>query len=83
MIFVLPPSFAELEERLRRRGTEEEGEIARRLRRAHDEAIAYPEYDYLIINADIMQSLDQLRAIVEAERLKVARLTKDFVPWKP
>jgi len=39
MIFVLPPSFAELEERLRRRGTEEEGEIARRLRRAHDERL--------------------------------------------
>src|SRR6266436_2193907 len=42
-IFVLPPSFAELAERLRGRGTEDEAAIARRLRRAHDEASGYPK----------------------------------------
>jgi guanylate kinase len=82
-IFVLPPSFVELEERLRRRGTESETALAHRLMRAHEEATAYPEYDYLIVNADVMDSIVQLEAIVDAERLKVARLTKDFVPWKP
>jgi guanylate kinase len=81
-VFVLPPSFTELEERLRRRGTESEDAIACRLKRAHDEASAYLDYDYLIINVDIADSLSRLATIVDAERLKVARLAEDFVPWK-
>lgn len=81
-IFVLPPSFAELEQRLRRRGTENEAAIADRLRRAREEARAYPEYDYLIINAAIEESLARLKAVVEAERLRVARLREEFAPWK-
>jgi guanylate kinase len=81
-IFVLPPSFAELEERLRKRATENEAAIAERLRRAREEAQAYPEYDYLIINADVEDSLIRLKAVVEAERLRVTRLREDFAPWK-
>src|SRR5207245_4024541 len=81
-IFVLPPSFSELEERLRRRGTEDEAAIARRLKQAHDEASAYPEYDYLIINDDVGESIARLEALVTAERLKVARLRGEFSPWK-
>ena len=81
-IFVLPPSFAELEERLRRRGTEDESRIQHRLRRAREEARAYSEYDYLIINAQVKVSLARLATIVNAERLKVRRLRSDFAPWK-
>lgn len=81
-IFVLPPTFAVLEQRLRQRGTENEAAIAHRLQRASAEAQAYPEYDYLIINADIDDSLAQLKAVVEAERLRVARLREEFAPWK-
>jgi len=81
-IFVLPPSFAELEERLRRRATEDEAAIARRLRQAHDEASAWPEYDYLIINDNIGDSIARLEAVVKAERLKVGRLREGFAPWK-
>jgi guanylate kinase len=81
-VFVLPPSFDELEERLRRRGTEDEAAIARRLKRARDEASAYPEYDYLIINAEVSDSISRLEAIVNAERLKVERLREEFAPWK-
>jgi guanylate kinase len=80
-IFVLPPSFDELEERLRRRGTEDEVAIARRLKRAQEEASAYPEYDYLIINRDVGDSISRLEAIVSAERLKVERLRAEFAPW--
>lgn len=80
-IFVLPPSFGELEGRLRKRGTETEEAIARRLRRAREEASAYPEYDYVIVNADVAQSLRELAAIVDAERLRVARLREGFAPW--
>jgi guanylate kinase len=80
-IFVLPPSFAELEERLRRRGTEDEAAIERRLLRARDEASAFPEYDYLMINSDLSESLRQLEAVVRAERLRVGRLHPGFTAW--
>ncbi|MFI5352696.1 MAG: guanylate kinase [Candidatus Binatales bacterium] len=81
-IFVLPPGFRELEERLRGRGTEAEPAIAHRLRRAREEARAYPEYDYLIVNADIGESISRLAAVVGAERLRVARLREGFAPWQ-
>ena len=81
-IFVLPPSFDELAGRLRRRGTEDEAAIERRLKRARDEASAYPEYNYLIINAEVGDSIGRLEAIVTAERLRVARLRDGFEPWK-
>lgn len=81
-VFVLPPSFAELEERLRRRGTDSEDSIQRRLKRARSEASCYPEYDYLIINTQVEESLARLEAIVRAERMKVDRLRADFTPWK-
>jgi len=81
-IFVLPPSFAELEHRLRGRATDSEAAIANRLKRAREEAHAYPEYDYLIINSDLEESLKRLRAVVDAERLRVRRLRGEFEPWK-
>lgn len=81
-IFVIPPSFRELEERLRHRGTESEAEIESRLRRAREEAATYPEYDYLVVNYDIGESLSRLEAVVTAERLKVGRLREGFAPWK-
>jgi guanylate kinase len=81
-IFVLPPSFQALEQRLRGRGTETEAAIQHRLRRARDEARAWPEYDYLIINREISDSLARLKAVVEAERMRVGRLARDFAPWK-
>jgi guanylate kinase len=81
-VFVLPPSFAELEGRLRGRATEEESKIQHRLRTARDEAQAYPEYDYLIVNAQLDESVARLETIVNAERLKVGRLRGEFAPWK-
>jgi guanylate kinase len=81
-IFVLPRSFAELAERLRGRGTESPAEITRRLNRARDEASAFPDYDYLIVNVSIAVSLARLAAIVDTERMRVSRLVRGFVPWK-
>jgi guanylate kinase len=81
-IFVLPPSFAALEERLRGRATDSEPSIEHRLTKAREEAQAYPEYDYLIINAEVRDSLARLETIVNAERLRVGRLRGDFAPWK-
>jgi guanylate kinase len=80
-IFVLPPTLEELAGRLRGRATEDESKIQHRLQKAREEAEAYPEYDYLIVNAEISRSVTQLETIVNAERLKVSRL-REFAPWK-
>lgn len=81
-ILVMTPSFEVLEQRLRQRGTETGAAITRRLERAEEEASAYAEYDYLLINDDFGRSLACLRAMVEAERCRVARLREGCVPWK-
>lgn len=62
-IFILPPSLKELEARLRRRGTDADDVIARRLRVAREELRHYAEYDYLIMNEDIDRAFDALRAV--------------------
>ena len=67
---------------MRGRATEDESRIQHRLQKAREEAEAYPEYDYLIVNAEIARSVAQLETIVNAERLKVSRLRGEFAPWK-
>jgi len=66
-VFILPPSLAELESRLRRRATDAEEVIARRLRVARQELKHYAEYDYLIMNDEIDRAYDALRAIYVAQ----------------
>lgn len=75
-LFVLPPSLAELERRLRGRGTDSEEVIARRLAQARDDLGHWSEYDYLVINDQFGSALEDLRAIVRAERLRAARATE-------
>ena len=70
-IFVLPPSFAVLEERLRRRSKDSEAQIQRRLAVAQEEIAAVTEYEYVVINDDVESGVARLRAIVEAERSKL------------
>jgi guanylate kinase len=73
-IFVLPPSRAELERRLRRRssadGVSSEEIIERRLRTASKEIENYSHYGYILVNDKLEESIDKLRAIVESERKK-------------
>lgn len=72
-IFVMPPSLAALEERLRGRGQDSDVVIAGRMARARDELSHYSEYDYLIVNDRFDAALAQLQAIVIAERLRQPR----------
>ena len=72
-IFLLPPSMAELERRLRSRGTDPEDVIADRMRRASDEISHWAEYKYVLVNRDMEACLSEVRAIVQAERLKRTR----------
>jgi guanylate kinase len=82
MIFVLPPTFEDLERRLRGRRTETEDAIQHRLHRAREESRAWPEYDYLIINREVDESLEQLESIVKAERRRTTRLPRGSAAWK-
>ena len=79
-VMVFPPSWEELERRLRDRRTDDETTIARRLGRAREEADALPEYDYFIRNADVADSVTALRAIVAAERARVSRIVVETGP---
>jgi guanylate kinase len=72
-IFVLPPSVADLEERLRTRAQDSTAVIASRMAKAADEMSHWAEYDYVIINKDIEQAFAEVRAILAAERLKRER----------
>ena len=71
-VFILPPSLASLEERLRRRGQDDEATIARRLNAAREEIRHCGQFDYVIINQDFASAVDDLSAIVRASRLRGA-----------
>ncbi len=80
-VFILPPSAQDLEQRLRTRAQDSEEVVRRRMAEASEEIRHYGEYDYIIINQEVEDSLHKLKAILEAERLKRSRLTglADFV----
>lgn len=69
-IFILPPSLATLEERLRKRGTDSEEIIVQRLSEAQQEMSHYGEADYLIFNDDFDRALEELRAVILASRVE-------------
>ncbi|HVS25793.1 MAG TPA: guanylate kinase [Burkholderiales bacterium] len=70
-IFILPPSLAVLEERLRARGQDSMDVIASRLKAAREEMSHVQEFDYVIINEEFGQSVQELICIVHAQRLKL------------
>jgi guanylate kinase len=72
-IYILPPSLAELEKRLRSRGTDSESVIADRMSRAASEISHWGEYDYVLVNDDFDACLEQIRAILGAERHRRSR----------
>lgn len=74
-VFILPPSGAVLEERLRNRNQDPPEVVARRMSAASAEISHWAEYDYVVINADLDQSLDGIRSILAAERLKRERMS--------
>ena len=80
-IFVLPPSIAELDRRLRSRGQDSDAVIAGRMAKSRDEISHWAEYDYVIVNTDIDNAFNQLTTILQAERLRRDRQPQlaDFV----
>jgi guanylate kinase len=72
-IFVLPPSRAELERRIRARGQDSEDEIGRRLERARQEMLNYSSYDFAVINDDLRRATEDVQAIVRGSRCRTAK----------
>jgi guanylate kinase len=72
-VFILPPSIAELDRRLRGRAQDSEAVIAGRMAKSRDEISHWAEYDYVLVNDDLEQTFARLTAILTAERLRRER----------
>ena len=72
-IFILPPSRGALDERMHKRAQDSEETIARRLGAAREEMSHFGEYDYLIVNDDFEEAVDEMCAIFTASRLRQGR----------
>ena len=74
-VFILPPSWHELERRLFNRAQDDPSEINRRMAKASDEMSHWAEYYYVIINRDLDKCVEAVRGILHSERLKRRRQT--------
>jgi guanylate kinase len=77
-VFIAPPSWEQLEDRLRGRETEKEEELKKRLKDAHNELKEIKNYDYLIINNHFEKALEELKSVVISERCKINEQIADF-----
>src|SRR5690554_482087 len=75
MLFIAPPSLAELERRLRGRGTDGPEKIRRRLERAREEILAVHEFDYVVVNDHLPSAVADFQGILRAERARASRFT--------
>lgn len=82
-IFILPPSVDVLRQRLQGRGQDSDEVIARRMRDAVTEMSHYAEFDYLVVNDDFQQALNQLKSIVTANRLTTERQQRQLAALLP
>ena len=73
-IFVMPPSFQTLEERLRGRSKDSDDEMQRRLDTARGEASSYVDYDYVVVNDELEPTVVRLQEIIAAERSRTHRM---------
>jgi guanylate kinase len=74
-VFILPPSYPVLLARLGIRGANSKADLQVRLQNALDEVAQYPNFDYVVINDDLPQAVEELSAIIIAERCRRARRT--------
>jgi guanylate kinase len=74
MVFLLPPSFSDLERRLRGRASDDPAVIDRRLEKASQEIRCYPDYDFVIVNDDLERCVESLKAVVRAARCRTGRM---------
>jgi guanylate kinase len=72
-VFILPPSLAALEDRLKRRAQDSDEVVSSRMAKSADEMSHWAEYEYVILNFDLDESVRQVRAILDAERVRLKR----------
>ena len=73
LLFIIPPSYEVLEKRLRNRNTDSDDQIRKRLERMEEEIKIMKDYDYFVVNDDIDESLDMMKAIIDTQRCSVKR----------
>lgn len=73
LLFIIPPSYEVLEKRLRNRNTDSDDQIRQRLERMEEEIKIMRDYDYFVVNDDIDESLDMMKAIIDTQRCSVKR----------
>jgi guanylate kinase len=76
-VFIMPPSYGMLKERLEQRKLDKVYVIEQRLRVAYEEIRQFADYDYLIINSDLGKAIEELKAIVTGSRCRMERRTED------
>src|SRR5699024_7414985 len=79
-IFILPPSLGTLEERLRQRGLDSDDVIAQRLAGAQEEISHYGEYDFLVVNDNFDQALNEVEAVIRASHLQQKKQRQNLSP---
>lgn len=82
LIFVLPPSFAELKNRIEKRGTESPDSIGKRIKKAKEEIKHIGRYDYVVINENVEKAVNDINTVLKAEKLKTERNTNIINLWK-
>ncbi len=76
LVFIIPPSWEELRQRLLGRKTETPEAVEARIRRGHEEMLYAPQYDYVVVNDDVDRCAGEIAAIVKAERRRASRLSR-------
>lgn len=82
LIFVIPPTFADLKKRIEGRGTETKKDICKRLKNAYDEISHAVNYDYIIVNDDIKDAAVKINCILIAEKCRLSRCNIDFEKFR-
>jgi len=78
LLFVMPPTVQEIYNRLKKRGTETEDVIMKRMARGKEEAVALLKYDYLVVNDDLDESVQRLHYTIQSAKYSISR-NKDFI----
>jgi len=81
-VFIMPPSFEELKNRLISRATESHDDILKRLHHAYEEVRLSRNYDYIVINDDVHLAAEKVRSIITAEKCKLKRFKIDYNSYK-
>lgn len=79
LVFIAPPSYSALKDRLLRRGTESEQVILERMEKAHRELTLAAGYDYIVINDDVDNAADRIKAIIRAEHARCRRSLNGYL----